>query len=388
MLPMPDVSQTPNLHAMIVVDRAGRVVHANEIAKRFSVAAYGRELSNGDSMYEFSTADSRGDFGRNLATAFEGAPVYVRRVLTYPTGVSICFDVSYEPLSIDGEVRYVVFSAHDMSRDLLDQEKAALFSRALDQTTTGVILCDARSPDTPIVHANAAFARITGYPVAEILGRNCRFLQGDEPHQEGLEIVRETLRKGTACVVTLRNRRKDGTPFLNRLALSTIRDRNGEVTHFLGIQEDVTANAEGAPALEPTSASRVLSAARAGAARPERAVLLVDDDATIRAALARALRRSGFVVHETGSAVEAEALVQRHDFAAVISDVLLADGGPELAAVIAFRKRHPARPVILASGLSRSDLMDLERTHRASVLVKPFTVEELLARLDSLLATD
>jgi PAS domain-containing protein len=174
---MPDLTRTPNLHALIVFDRERRVVHANEIAKRFSRAAFGRELSVGAPMTDFASDESRADFVESFAAALEGRAISLRRVFHYPTGITVCFDLSYEPIVMQGEVRHVVLSAHDMSRDLLDLQKAQIFARALDQTTTGVTICDARVPDHPIVHANAAFARITGYRVTEILGRtvgSCR----------------------------------------------------------------------------------------------------------------------------------------------------------------------------------------------------------------------
>jgi PAS domain S-box-containing protein len=384
---MPDLTRTPNLNAMIVFDRAGRIVHANDIAKRFSLAAFGRELAVGAPMTDFATDESREDIVAGFAAAAEGKSHALRRVLHYPTGITVCFDLSYEPLVIDGEVRYVILSAHDMSRDLLDLQKAALFSRALDQTTTGVILCDARVPDYPIVHANTAFSRITGYRVTDILGRNCRFLQGAETSQPGLEIVRKTLREGTSCTVVLRNYRKDGTPFLNRLALSSIRGRDGQVTHFVGIQEDVTATHHDRSLGPDQGAASSAASAVAPQDRADsvRTILLVDDDTTIRTGLSRALRKAGFVVREASSAAEAETLIEAHDFAALISDVLLPDGGADLPVVHAFRKRHPSRPIILASGIGGSELANLVRTHRASVLLKPFRVEELIAHLDRLL---
>jgi CheY-like chemotaxis protein len=201
-----------------------------------------------------------------------------------------------------------------------------------------------------------------------------------------LETVRKTLRDGSSCTVVLRNYRKDGTPFLNRLRLSSIRGRDGTLTHFVGIQEDVTSTSLGR-AIEQEGAPHAVEAAvsRVETSGEGRTILLVDDDSTIRVGLSRALRRAGFVVREASSAAEAEMLIEAHDFTALITDVLLPDGGPELPVVRAFRRRHPSRPIILASGLSGEDLSALERTHRASVLVKPFTVDDLVAHLDRLL---
>jgi PAS domain S-box-containing protein len=85
---------------------------------------------------------------------------------------------------------------------------------------------------------------MTGYALEEVLGRNCRFLQGEDTDQPGLSLIRDALRDRRECVSVLKNYRKDGTPFWNELSLSPIRNREGEVTHFVGIQTDVTARVE------------------------------------------------------------------------------------------------------------------------------------------------
>ena len=85
---------------------------------------------------------------------------------------------------------------------------------------------------------------MTGYSLEEVLGRNCRFLQGDEHDQPGLTLIREAIRQRTETVAILRNYRKNGEPFWNELSLSPIRNRSGEVTHFVGIQSDITPRVE------------------------------------------------------------------------------------------------------------------------------------------------
>jgi PAS domain S-box-containing protein len=95
---------------------------------------------------------------------------------------------------------------------------------------------DARLPDMPIVYVNPAFERMSGYTSAEVIGRNCRFLQGDEHHQTGLLAIREAVAHQSNGYAVLRNYRKDGTLFLNELFISAVRDKMGIVTHFVGIQ--------------------------------------------------------------------------------------------------------------------------------------------------------
>lgn len=129
---------------------------------------------------------------------------------------------------------------------------------ALDFATCGIVIASAAT-DHPIVYTNQAFATITGYAPDEVIGRNCRFLTLGLPEAEArlnelpLAKVREALRLGAPCEVTLRNRAKSGATFWNTLRLSAIRGPSGEVTHFVGVQEDVTQAFEGRRALQKMS---------------------------------------------------------------------------------------------------------------------------------------
>jgi phosphoserine phosphatase RsbU/P len=115
-----------------------------------------------------------------------------------------------------------------------------LRDRALSATSEGVTIADARLPDNPIIYANAGFERLTGYSIEEVLGRNCRFLQGPDTDRDTLERLRSAVRQKQACTVQLLNYRKDGTSFWNRLSITPVRDASGNVTHFIGVQSDVT----------------------------------------------------------------------------------------------------------------------------------------------------
>ncbi len=100
---------------------------------------------------------------------------------------------------------------------------------------------DARQTDNPLVYVNPAFESSTGYPAAEVLGRNCRFMQGPDTDPGAVSRLREALAQKRPVVVTMLNYRKDGEAFWNELSVSPVYDDNGVVTHFVGIQDDVTA---------------------------------------------------------------------------------------------------------------------------------------------------
>ena len=116
----------------------------------------------------------------------------------------------------------------------------ALKDRALDVAAEGVTIADARAPDRPLVYINRGFERMTGYQGADVLGRNCRFLQGPETDVAAMAEIRAALSERRECLVEILNYRKNGTTFWNRLSITPVRDRSGEVTHFIGVQSDVT----------------------------------------------------------------------------------------------------------------------------------------------------
>jgi PAS domain S-box-containing protein len=115
-----------------------------------------------------------------------------------------------------------------------------VLSQILDTVVNGITLSDPDQPDNPIVYANAAFELITGYEREEILGRNCRFLQGEDREQPEIDRIREAMRDHSPVTVTLRNYRKDGTLFYNRFSVRPLFDRDGKLIYYLGVQYDVT----------------------------------------------------------------------------------------------------------------------------------------------------
>ena len=119
-------------------------------------------------------------------------------------------------------------------------DKLRLLERAVNASTNSIVITDPNLPDDPLVYVNPAFEETTGFAAREALGRNCRFLQGEDRDQPALAELRSAVREGRQCTVVLRNYRKDGTLFWNELSIYPVRDEEGRLTNFLGVQNDVT----------------------------------------------------------------------------------------------------------------------------------------------------
>lgn len=113
-----------------------------------------------------------------------------------------------------------------------------LLEAMLDGSKVGTIVTDPAQEDNPIIYANHTFTEMTGYAKEELLGRNCRFLQGPKTAPEAVDQIRQAIKNQEKTTVILRNYRKDGTPFWNRLAIAPV-TVEGKL-YFIGTQTDIT----------------------------------------------------------------------------------------------------------------------------------------------------
>ncbi len=134
-----------------------------------------------------------------------------------------------------------------MVTDLNDEQgpiNLELLKKAVDASHDGIVIAEQEGDDNILIYVNKAFERLTGYTADEILYQDCRFLQTGDREQEGLQEVRAAIKEGRSTRVVLRNYHKDGTMFWNELSLSPIRNDQDQLTYYIGIQKDVTAQIE------------------------------------------------------------------------------------------------------------------------------------------------
>jgi PAS domain S-box-containing protein len=130
----------------------------------------------------------------------------------------------------------MAFFVVDKDNGLIPQVLSAI----LDECVNGITLSDPDLEDSPIIYANKSFERLTGYSQEEIIGRNCRFLQGEDTAQEARHQIAEAISKQEAVEVNLRNYKKDGTLFYNHLKIVPLFDKKNRVLYYLGVQYDIT----------------------------------------------------------------------------------------------------------------------------------------------------
>ncbi len=171
-----------------------------------------------------------------------------------------------------GESPAVILIVRDISELKEHRQELALKDRVMDDAPVGITIADATQDDHPLLYANERFQELTGYSEGELLGRNARFLQGAETDPEPVAALRRGIEADEPVTAELTNYRKDGTEFWNRVTIAPVEDRNGDVTQYVGFQEDVT---------ERRESERTLRQFQRAVEAAGNVILITDTDGTI-----------------------------------------------------------------------------------------------------------
>jgi PAS domain S-box-containing protein len=146
------------------------------------------------------------------------------------------------------------------------EHRGGVFFAAVEMTRMPMILADPRQPDCPIAFANNAFLDLTGYEESEVVGRNCRFLQGAATDPTAVRQLREAIEKREAIALEILNYRRDGSPFWNGIFMGPVYDASGELIYFFASQLDVTKRREGEASLRQAQKMEAIGQLTAGLA--------------------------------------------------------------------------------------------------------------------------
>ncbi|WP_404308469.1 chemotaxis protein CheB [Neorhodopirellula lusitana] len=226
-----------NVDAQVLIDEDGLVVYANrKMGEQIGLAA--DELV-GMSALEFGFEYTADGFRKRFDAAhsssgelFEG--MHRRRDLSeFPV------EVSLTPVALQGH-RHVFASIRETAWRKEAESEMRLLSKAVSAAAGGIIITDHRDPEHPITFVNDGFTKMTGYTESEVVGLNCRFLQGRDTDQETIDQIRGAIARGESFRTLIQNYRKDGRAFWNDLYITPVRDEENTITHFVGVQNDVT----------------------------------------------------------------------------------------------------------------------------------------------------
>lgn len=154
------------------------------------------------------------------------------------------WETQIAPVTINGDVEYIAGSTRDVTDGRKRQRELRVLQKSIDNADMGITLTDPSQDDNPLVYANDAYGKLTGYSSEETIGRNCRYLQTEDTDIQKTSALREAIDAEEPITVELRNCRKDGTEFWNRLTITPIYDDSGSLIRYLGSQQDVTERKE------------------------------------------------------------------------------------------------------------------------------------------------
>ncbi len=225
---------------LAVLDEEGVIRYANPAAE--TILGYSPQTLEGTSLLELLHPDDVAPIRSVLkgAARTDGEVFFANFRIRRPDGRYAILESLGTNLLRDPAIRGLVLNAKDLTESQRAVENLRLFHRALSSSRNGVVITDPSQPDNPVIFVNSAFEQMTGYSVSEAAGRNCRFLYGKDGDQPGLEEIRRAVREKREGSAVLLNYRKDGTPFWNELQVFPVRDDFGTVTHFVGIQNDIS----------------------------------------------------------------------------------------------------------------------------------------------------
>ncbi|MDF0555463.1 PAS domain S-box protein [Kamptonema sp. UHCC 0994] len=218
------------------------------------LVGYEKEQLIGKNDYDFFTkieADFFISKDREVLASGQMLDIPEETIQTKNKGLRILHTQKIPIFDETGKAEYLLGISEDITEGKQAEETLTLLERAIAASSNGIVITDNTQPDNPIIYCNAAFEKMTGYSRSEVIGQNCRFLQSTDVNSEqARQKIRAALRLEQECHVILKNYRKDGTYFWNELAISPVRDSSGRLTHFVGVQTDITDRKQAEEALK------------------------------------------------------------------------------------------------------------------------------------------
>jgi len=209
-------------------------------ANRAAAALLGRDAAmlTGKRLGMFVAAEQRESLNEFLAEVFAASgPVANEIAIVEDAGIPRTVALVGERSADRRECRV---SLTDITQRRSAESALRMRDRAFAAVSQGILITDPHAPGHPIVYANAGFERMTGYAAMDVVGRNCRFLQGSSTDREAVRLLREAIAAEQPHSVELLNYRKDGTPFWNALSVMPVRDDRGNLVQYIGVLMDVS----------------------------------------------------------------------------------------------------------------------------------------------------
>lgn len=241
-------------HGVLMTDLEGRITYANGAME--NMTGYEANDLKGMTPHVLHSGMHEESFWKTLWQTITSGEIWQGEVVNETkSGELFTVYQTIAPVRDEQEeiCAYIAIQ-EDITEQKEQQEKLMIKSRAIEHSPIGIVMTDATREDNPIYYVNKGFQWMTGYEEEEILGRNCRFLQGEDTDPEVVEEIRRAVTDEEPISREIRNYRADGTMFWNQLIITPVRNEEGKVIRFIGYQLDVTEEKELAKSLQESEA--------------------------------------------------------------------------------------------------------------------------------------
>lgn len=229
---------TYNPDAVFTLNPAGKFVQINQAGCDL-VGAPEKDII-GQHYEMLVVADDRERTRRHFEEALAGNHQRYEIRIENTQGRILQMDILNIPIIVNGQITGVHGQARDRTRERQTEARLRILERSVEASSSGVTIADAGVPGFPLIYVNPAFERMTGYRADDMIGANCRILQGPGTSKSAIASIRSGLAAMREVHTSLLNYRKDGSSFWNDLYIAPVRNANDEVTHFIGIQTDIS----------------------------------------------------------------------------------------------------------------------------------------------------
>ena len=235
-------------HAILITDPDGRIEYVNSGFEE--ITGFTQAEVVGETPHVLNSGAMPEGYFEDFWNTIRSGEVWAEEIVNRrKNGETYTAMQTVAPVIDDDEIHAFVAVQDDITERKEREETLKRRTQAIDEAPVGITITDPEREDNPMIYVNDAFVDLTGYPRAEAVGENCRFLQGESTDPDQVAEIREAIDAEEPISIELKNYRKDGTEFWNQLEITPVYD-DDEVTHFLGVQEDVTERKERQQKLE------------------------------------------------------------------------------------------------------------------------------------------
>ena len=226
-------------HAIFITDPDGTIEYVNPAFEKMT--GFAREAVVGETPSVLDSGEMSAEFFDELWDTVLSGEVWEAEIVNRrKDGKRYTAMQTIAPVIDNGEIHAFV-AVHDDITERKEREKTLeRRTQAIDEAPVGITIADPNQEDNPLIYVNDAFVEMTGYQREEVLGENCRFLQGENTDPDRVASIREAIDAQEPITTELRNYRADGTEFWNHLEIAPVRDESGAVVNWIGFQRDVT----------------------------------------------------------------------------------------------------------------------------------------------------